>query len=171
MKAWWIAAAALAACHGTGGPVDGDADSHCDGVEPAVVDFGACTLRHGDEEDEYGEPMFGTEGDDDECKYHLVFVPGEVRRNEPVDFHLTLTHLADGSPATGAAPNLEAFLDETHPAPEGGTAKELGDGKYTISGAEFDAKGQWTVRVHVFEGCADGETSPHGHAAFWLDVP
>ena len=36
----------------------------------------------------------------------------------------------------------------------------------------FDAKGRWTVRFHLHEECADeAPDSPHGHIAFFIDVP
>lgn len=31
--------------------------------------------------------------------------------------------------------------------------------------------GQWTVRFHFFDVCIDGPTSPHSHAAFYVNVP
>ena len=41
-------------------------------------------------------------GDDDDCKYHVVFNATPVKVNQNVTFQLTVTHKSDGSPATGA---------------------------------------------------------------------
>jgi hypothetical protein len=173
----WLAAVGLVGCAGEGGPVDGPADGHCDGVDPVVVDPDACEAtasapeETGSEADEYGDPQFGTSGPDDDCKYHLTWSASKVTRHGPVDFSLTLMDLADMADAVGAEPRIEAFLDETTPAESPGTTHDDGGGKYTISGVTFGEKGRWTVRFHVYEDCVDGETSPHGHASFWLDVP
>jgi hypothetical protein len=35
----------------------------------------------------------------------------------------------------------------------------------------FDRSGRWVVRFHFYEDCNDGESSPHGHIAFFVDVP
>jgi hypothetical protein len=36
----------------------------------------------------------------------------------------------------------------------------------------FDQPGKWVVRFHFFENCDDlVEDSPHGHAAFYVQVP
>ena len=36
----------------------------------------------------------------------------------------------------------------------------------------FNGPGEWTVRFHIHEECADLlPDSPHGHAAFHIDVP
>jgi hypothetical protein len=36
----------------------------------------------------------------------------------------------------------------------------------------FDQSGRWVVRFHYFETCSDvPEDSPHGHVAFYIDVP
>ena len=66
--------------------MDGPADEHCDGIEPVVVDPAACDgtaarLGHEDGDDEYGDPMYRTEGADDECKYVVSFSPSNVTRN------------------------------------------------------------------------------------------
>jgi len=36
----------------------------------------------------------------------------------------------------------------------------------------FDKSGRWVVRFHFFESCSDvPDDSPHGHVAFYIDVP
>ena len=78
-----------------------------------------------------------------------------------------------GGPATGANVDIEAFLSDTHPAPNSGVHTTEGPpGTYHIGPVRFDAKGRWTVRFHLHEDCADeAADSPHGHVAFFLDVP
>ncbi len=162
----------------TGGPVAGAADTHC-GATVVTVDSAACTADPGEEPDpgdgdtsDYGPTRFGTESDDDDCKYHVKYSVTAVRQSENVTFTVVATHKSDGSPVTGAATNAEVFLNDTHPAPNSGsTTKESPPGTYTIGPVRFDASGQWTARFHFFEDCSDSEASPHGHTAFLLQVP
>ena len=65
------------------------------------------------------------------------------------------------------------FLDANHAAPSsGGVGAESPTGTYTVSGVVFDKPGMWTVRFHLFEDCLDFDpASPHGHAAFYVNVP
>ena len=52
------------------------------------------------------------------------------------------------------------------------TATEGPPGTYTISPFIFNRPGRWVVRFHYFEECSDiPEDAPHGHAAFYIDVP
>ena len=68
---------------------------------------------------------------------------------------------------------VEAFLDPTHPTPSVNiTNHETSPGKYTVGTVRFDRTGMWTVRFHFYETCSDVPAdSPHGHAAFFLNVP
>lgn len=88
-------------------------------------------------------------------------------------FTLDVATLADGKAAAGAAPDAEVFLTATHPAPNSGQkAVETSAGHYSIGPIRFDASGRWTVRFHLYGECEDAlETSPHGHVAFYVDVP
>lgn len=167
-----------ATCDEPGGPVDGAADAHCTTV--VEVDPAACTDTAGEAEDtgedddEYGETMYGSSGKDDECKYAVSWSSTDVCEGEDVTFTVTLSYLLDGTPVTGAAPELEGFMTdmETDVLSTGNaTTTEVGDGVYTIGPVHFDTAGDWTIRFHIFGDCADGETSPHGHAAFHLNVP
>jgi hypothetical protein len=161
---------ALAGCIAGGGPVEGPADSHC-GARVVAVDESACTLPSGGVAGA-SAVHFGTEADDDDCKYHLRFDVTPLYRNQDATFTLTLTRKTDGSAVTGASPNLEAFLTDTHPAPNAGThSMEDPPGTYTLKPVVFDASGRWTVRFHLFETCIDSEDSPHGHVAFYVEVP
>ncbi len=176
------AVAALTGCPppaDVGGPVDGAADTHCQGVTPVLTDPAVCDgVGEGEGEgdagdDDYGATMFNTEGDDDDCKYHVKYSVSDVTEGADVTFTVTATKLADNdAPAAGANARAEVFLDDNHPAPNAGTATTEGDaGVYTITPVRFDAPGRWTVRFHFYENCVDSETSQHGHAAFFIDVP
>jgi hypothetical protein len=64
------------------------------------------------------------------------------------------------------------FLDPTHPANVSGvTTTESAPGVYTLGQLMFPSAGKWTVRFHFFENCTDLPASPHGHAAFYIEVP
>jgi hypothetical protein len=178
----------------TGGPVQGAADTHCS--EPTkhaqVVSSASChSAPAGDAGAQdasmmdaatgmdampmspFGPTRYGTEADDDDCKYHVAFTVSPVRQNEDVTFTLDVTTLADGQPNAGAIPDAEVYLDATHPAPNSGQhPTEISPGHYTVGPIRFDASGRWTVRFHLHEDCEDFlEDSPHGHVAFFIDVP
>src|SRR5437867_328431 len=74
---------------------------------------------------------------------------------------------------TAAKPRAEVYLSDVHPAPNTRQKPvEESPGTYTVGPIRFDAPGQWTVRFHFFEECADVlEESPHGHVAFLAQVP
>ena len=181
MVASAIAAMVAAACSGStgklGGPVQGAQDTHCTradgGVEAQPISAASCATSGGDAGSSYGPTMYNAEADDDDCKYHLKWSSTGVQQNNNVTFTVTATQKAAGTPAIGANLDIEAFLNTTHPAPNSGThTTENGNGVYTIGPVRFDAPGQWTVRFHLHEECADDKPdSPHGHAAFYLDVP
>lgn len=122
---------------------------------------------------DYGATLYNSEADDDDCKYHVKFTSTPVRRNENVTFTVTATTKADGQPAAGAKIIGEVFLSDTHPAPNSGQqTTEKAGGVYDVGPIKFDAQGRWTVRFHLHEDCQDStEDSPHGHVAFFIDVP
>lgn len=165
-------------------PADGPADDHCSSDAGPIAnptDMAACTPDPdaGHDHDagavdpgpDYGATMYGTEADDDDCKYHVKYTVAPAGASQ-VTFGLTLTATVDGAPVTGATPRAEVFLDDKHPAPNSGaTSTETASGTYTLGPIAFDAPGRWTVRFHFFEDCSDlSEESPHGHAAFYVDV-
>ncbi len=163
------------------GIVVGPANPRCvsdAGLSVQVTDLASCsagsTSSAGTSSD-YGDTLFGSEGYDDDCKYHASWTSSPIAQNQNVTFTLSATKLGDGSPVTGAVPYqvfAEAFLSEIHPAPPlKQTATEAEPGTYTIAPVLFDATGRWTVRFHLFEDCDDGPAdSPHGHVAFFIDV-
>jgi hypothetical protein len=173
-------------CPAGGGAVTSDAggDTHCIDPEGGVIAqaVGACPAEADAAPAEDGgaeEPMetrYGNEADDDDCKYHAVFSNTCISLNKDVTFTLTLTKKTDGTPATGGNPDvLEAYLasDETHISPSNNfTAPETSPGVYTIGPVRFDMPGLWIVRFHYFHECSDvPEDSPHGHVAFYVNVP
>lgn len=117
--------------------------------------------------------MYGSEGDDDECKYHMTWTSTPVCQGNDVSFTVTVVTKSDmKTPVTGADVNVEAFLTEIHPASLADQKTvENPPGTYTIGPVRFDTGGKWTLRYHLFQGCDDGPQSPHGHAAFYLQVP
>jgi hypothetical protein len=121
---------------------------------------------------EMNEVRYNAEADDDDCKYHVKWTSTDITENKDVTFTITLTAKADGKGVTGAAPDIEAFLDETHPAPNSPQKPtDKGAGVYEVGPVQFDKAGKWTARFHFFEDCMDSETSPHGHVGFYVNVP
>jgi hypothetical protein len=195
-----------ATCSSPGEPTPGDADTHCDGVTTQVVSQPSCTVSDatacddasgaaGDDDDscDYGATMFGMEGDDDDCKYHVTWTSTPLCEGN-VAFTVTVVDKTTGAPVTtsrvvtGASENqllAEAYLptqpipacdtmDSTHPSPTMLpylTETSATSGVYTGVVA-FDAPGEWTIRFHIQEQCDDiCDDSPHGHAAFHLTIP
>ncbi|HTQ48329.1 MAG TPA: hypothetical protein VMI75_36485 [Polyangiaceae bacterium] len=130
---------------------------------------------------DYGATMYGTAGDDDDCKYHVTYTASPICENNGTYFVVKADYLAgSGGPLTGAATFAELCLSDTHPAPAIDARPPNGSqqvvegppGTYTIGPVQFDAPGNWTVRFHFNEFCCDGtDNSPHGHAAFHITVP
>ena len=175
----------------TGGPITGAIDMHCvmNDMETKVpvgacvpagtpVEAGAAADDGGASDDggaapEFGPPMYNSEADDDDCKYHVKWTSTAVRHNNDVTFTVEATRLFDAMPARMADVTIEAFLTDTHPTPSVNiTSHETSPGKYTVGPVRFDETGMWTVRFHFYQTCSDvPEDSPHGHAAFFVTVP
>jgi hypothetical protein len=176
---------------GGGGPVSGTTDDHCAGVPAQPTSQNDCHLTAPadagpvpvDAGSDYGPTMFDSEGDDDDCKYHVKWTSSAISENSNVTFTVVATNKTDGTPLTGPGPTtgvgagadvyIEAYLDDTHPAPlTQQSSDETTPGTYAIGPIQFDASGKWTVRYHFYEDCSDiAADSPHGHAAFYVDVP
>jgi hypothetical protein len=188
----WAAAAALGflalGCGGSspsaptgtaGGMVAGATDVHCTAVTGAIVqstNASSCNSAGAGSAGpiDYGDTMYGNDGDDDDCKYHVHWTSTPIYEATHVTFTVSATKLADNdAPLTGANTSIEAFLTAIHPAPPlRQTTTETPPGTYAVSPVQFDAPGRWTVRFHFFETCDDSlPDSPHGHAAFYVDVP
>ncbi len=168
----------------TGGPVEGPVDAHCGAKSQAVSDAachpapgaggsGTTAGAGGAEASEYGETQPNAEGDDDDCKYHLAWTATDIRQNTDVTFTAVVTGKASGKPLAAGDMDIEAFLNDTHPAPNSdATVTESPTGTYKMGPIRFDAAGKWTVRFHIHEDCSDlSEESPHGHVAFFVNVP
>jgi hypothetical protein len=142
------------------------------GAQPAP---GAC----GENGPDYGATMFGTDGDDDDCKYHVTYTASPICENNGTYFVVNVSYLAQSGPLVGACTLAELCLNDTHPAPAVDGRPPSGKqqvvegppGTYTIGPVQFDAPGDWTVRFHFNEFCCDVPGSPHGHAAFHVTVP
>lgn len=156
-----------------GGPVSGPADVHCNGVPPQQTDLSVCHLAVDAGTTDYGATLYNSQADDDDCKYHVSFTSNTIYKNQNVTFTVTATTLVDHQPATGADVLAEVFLNDTHPAPNSGQATtEKPGGIYDVGPIIFDASGRWTVRFHLHEDCQDATAdSPHGHVAFYIDIP
>lgn len=166
----------------TGGFVKGPADTHC-GAKVQPTSQASCHLTSdagagaGGMGSSYGSTLDNAEADDDDCKYHVKWTATPIAQGQDVTFTLVTATKSDGKPAVGAAPAgysmAEVFLNDTHPAPNTDQkAPESPVGTYAVGPVRFDAPGKWTVRFHLFENCTDlAPDSPHGHAAFYVQVP
>src|SRR5260221_252812 len=161
-----------------GGTIVGALDRHCSlpdgGIIAQPTELNACHPDGGTGTvANYGPSNYNTEADDDDCKYHVSFSVTPIYVNQDVNFTAVMTRKIDGMPTTGAKTSLEVFLSDTHPAPNSNQrSTESPAGTYKIGPIRFDQAGQWTVRFHLYEECsALLDTSPHGHAAFYLWVP
>ena len=123
----------------------------------------------------YGPTMFNQSGADDDCKYDVQWTSTPICEGQPTYFTVTATYRVDHTPVTGAYPVPDVVLDCTHPIPNTprwvDPSPEISPGVYTVGPIVFDQPGQWVFRFHFFEHCNDDPASPHGHAAFFVDVP
>ena len=188
-----------------GGPVTGASDDHCANQSPVAVDPAACMTPEAsagaggapaDSSDtgsagsdcnathdaDYGDTLYGNEGDDDDCKYHASWTSTPIRLNQDVTFTVTtkdnttnepLEALADGVLPLTRLEVYEPCQPNRRPPAQDFSAKyaETAPGVYTAGPFRFDQSGRWVVRFHLYEQCLDGDASPHGHIAFFVDVP
>ncbi len=180
--------AASPECTVSGGPVEGEADAHCidDHGDPIVQEIGECQTgavggeggaggAGGEAEEEPYEVRYNAAAADDDCKYDVSFTSTCIALNRPVTFAVKLDARSGGA-ARGAVPDSpEVFLadNRSHISPSNSIkAPEGPAGTYEIGPIVFDRSGRWVVRFHFFEWCNDiPEDSPHGHVAFYVDVP
>ncbi len=122
---------------------------------------------------DYGATMYGSAGNDDDCKYFVSWTATPIVENANTFFTVTALRLADMKPATCAGIRPDVSLSISHGAPTpANPSTEIAPGIYQVGPIKFDKSGTWTVRFHLFEECDDGpEDSPHGHAAFYVQVP
>jgi hypothetical protein len=126
----------------------------------------------------FGAAMYGTRGSDDDCKYDVQWSSTPIcEGGNGVYFTVSATKRADGMPLTGAMPYIESVQACSHPspnppAPAVTASEETSPGAYKIGPIVFDRPGGWVVRFHFYGNCTDSlDTSPHGHAAFFVNVP
>jgi len=192
-----------ATCSSPGQTTPGPADTHCQGVPAQPTNAADCHPDAGPVDDagtgdagddggttdtcDYGDTMFGQEGDDDDCKYHVKWTSTPICEGSGgVTFTVKATKLTDNSPVANIPGGIviEPFIptvadaacddQSTHPGPNTGAKlveSPAGSGTY-VGQVVFDAPGNWTLRFHLFEDCEDSfDDSPHGHAAFHITVP
>jgi len=183
--------ATVASCTSPGKPTAGPKDSHCaldgGGTMTQSTSQSACNVggdAGGPGTCPYNATMYGQEGDDDDCKYHVTWTSTPICEGATgVEFTVVATDLGSGTPVKGASIRAETFTTSppndagcddmsTHPSPDDFNVFNEGPtGTYT-GRVVFDQAGQWTVRFHLFENCFDVlPNSPHGHAAFHITVP
>jgi hypothetical protein len=148
---------------GGDGGVGGDASA-----SSPDADTGECN------EPGYGVTNYGTSAADDDCKYDVSYTATPLCQKQNAYFTVTVTKRADKSPLTGASVSAEVYNDDcaTIALNSGQTTVELGNGGYKVGPIQFGVGGKWIVRFHFNECCSDApDDSPHGHAAFWVNVP
>ncbi len=131
----------------------------------------------------YGVTNYGTSAADDDCKYDVSWTSTPICENGAVYFTVTAKKragadggpsLSDEPPLTGASVDAEVeHSDCVTIAPNSGqTTVEQSPGVYKVGPIQFQKSGKWMVRFHFNACCSDDpEDSPHGHAAFWINVP
>jgi hypothetical protein len=132
---------------------------------------GACP---GDDASGYEPTMYGQSGTDDDCKYDVSWTSTTICRGQPAYFNVKVTKRLDGSPLEGADPRPDVVLTCNHPISShpADPSPETAPGTYVVGPIVFDQPGRWVFRFHFNETCDDlVPDSPHGHAAFFVDVP
>jgi hypothetical protein len=121
----------------------------------------------------YGPTMYGAAGNDDDCKYYISWTATPIKENAETFFTVTAIRLFDMAPATcaGVRPDVSLSVAVGAPTPPN-PSTEIAPGVYKVGPIKFSQAGIWTVRFHLFEECSDSQAdSPHGHAAFFVQVP
>jgi hypothetical protein len=165
-------------CHGDAPESEGGAANSDDGADAAGGSD--CNQTH---DAEYGDTLPNSEGDDDDCKYHVSWTSTPIRLNQDATFTVTTEAIATGKPLEPLAADDKLPLSSVEvyqpcqPNRLGpienfnAEFKETAPGVYQGGPLRFDQSGRWVVRFHFYEQCNDGDESPHGHVAFFVDVP
>ncbi len=143
---------------------------------------------------DYGPTLWNVSGDDDDCKYVVGWHSTPISSGAEVTVWVSVQYATDGSPLSGLvgqfddAGSSKLYL-EVAGVPDGGIGNHdsptvtgvgvsihespAGSGVYQIGPAVFfDESGSWYIRFHFNENCDDVlPESPHGHAAFYVNVP
>jgi hypothetical protein len=148
---------------GGGGAVLGDAA--CGGPVPTTAVDMHCTIPDGGRG--YSVPPHeGSEADDDDCFHHVKMTVPCIVRDQEVSFIFDIKNLGTMTPATGAAPTLDATI-VNHPYPSTNPTATENNGVYTIGPVLFDRNGRWTATLHMY----DAIPTKHSHVSFYVDVP
>jgi len=187
-------------CSGaTGSAVLGPQDNHCEAPDGGgiiqVTTTAGCTDKGdaggsaGDDggggdagdigncgDNAYGATMYNNTGSDDDCKYDVLWTSTPICENVPVYFTVSAVRRQDNMPLTGANARPDVVLNCDHPIPNTPQPRdpspEVSPGTYVVGPITFDQPGKWVFRFHFNEECLDlVDDSPHGHAAFYIDVP
>jgi hypothetical protein len=173
----------------TGDDGGGAGDDGGAAVAANACDYGATMFGPGSDG---GGPVV-VEGDDDDCKYHVSWTSNPICQSLAlgVTFTVTVTYLGTNPPlpVTNIPADegilVEAFIPKTlnaacddmgvHYSPTpfapGHGLLQTSPGVY-FGSVIFDQAGEWTLRFHIHEECSDlCANSPHGHAAFHINVP
>ncbi|HEY3252936.1 MAG TPA: hypothetical protein VGJ91_03275 [Polyangiaceae bacterium] len=168
-----------AVCHADT-PAEGEGGAPGEDAATGGAAGSDCNRTH---DAEYGETLPNSEGDDDDCKYRVSWTSTAIRLNQNVTFTVTATDLALGQPLEPLAgePQLPLSRVEVYQPCEptrlgpvqnaNADFKETAPGVFEAGPLRFDQPGRWVVRFHFYEQCNDGEGSPHGHVAFFVDIP
>ncbi len=165
-----------ATCHGDS-PEEGEGGAS--GDDKGGVGGSDCNQTH---DAEYGDTLPNSEGDDDDCKNHVSWNSTPIRQNQDVIFTVTTKDLTTSQPLESLSDHklplsrVEVYqpCEPTRLGPPQNCNAEFSEtaaGVYEGGPLRFDQPGRWVVRFHFYEQCNDGEASPHGHIAFFLDVP
>jgi len=141
----------------------------------------------------YGPTNWNSSSNDDDCKYFVGWHSTPISADAGVTFWVSAQLATNGAPLTGLASALDAgtgviYLEAAgdpdggifgHVSPTiGGVGVSIQEspphsGVYQIGPAVFfDKSGLWYIRFHFNENCDDVlPDSPHGHAAFYVNVP
>jgi hypothetical protein len=133
----------------------------------------------------YGAVMYNTQGSDDDCKYDVAWQSTPICQGQPVYFTVVVTKRENGEPLLGvetggsfvpANPRPDVVLACDHPIPNTPAPRDpspsVAPGVYVVGPVVFDKSGDWVFRFHFNEECLDiADDSPHGHAAFHINVP
>jgi len=182
-----------ASCGSPGAATPGPADTHCvlsdGGLTVQSTSPSSCCVggdAGGPDTCAYNATMYGHEGDDDDCKYHVSWTSTALCEGAAgVEFTVVATVIGTDTPVVGASIRPEVFTttpgtfdgggcDDMSSHESASTFETFGEGPAgTYTGrVVFDASGQWTVRFHLNENCLDVlPDSPHGHAAFHVTLP
>jgi len=167
------------ACHGDS-PEEGEGGASGEGDEAGGAGGSDCNQTH---DSEYGDTLPNSQGADDDCKYHVSWTSTAIRLNQDVTFTVTTKALATGEPLESLPDEHKLPLSRVEVyqpcepnrlgPPQNFKAEfaETAPGVYQGGPLRFDQPGRWVVRFHFYEECNDGAESPHGHVAFFVDVP